>query len=47
MVTFTDARDQLTTILGVAKRSAEIIIAKTGVHMTRFPTTSTVGHYLA
>ena len=38
MVPFSAARDHLATIPGVAKRSAECIIAEIGVDMTRFPT---------
>jgi|SRR6478672_5966753 len=35
---FSQARDRLDTIPGVAKRAAECIIAEIGVDMTRFPT---------
>ncbi len=38
MVPFADARDRLATIPGIAKRTAEIVIAEIGVDMTRFPT---------
>src|SRR5439155_3868849 len=38
MVPFSKARDHLDTIPGVAKRSAECIIAEIGIDMTRFPT---------
>jgi len=38
MVPFCKARDHLDTIPGVAKRSAECIIAEIGIDMTRFPT---------
>jgi transposase len=38
MVPFSTARDHLATIPGVAKRSAECIIAEIGVDMNRFPT---------
>lgn len=38
MVPFSTARDHLATIPGVAKRSAECIIAEIGADMTRFPT---------
>jgi transposase len=38
MVPFAWARDLLVTIPGIKKRNAEIIIAETGVDMTRFPT---------
>jgi transposase len=38
MVPFSRTRDHLATIPGVAKRSAECIIAEIGVDMTRFPT---------
>lgn len=38
MVPFLAARDRLDTVPGVAKRTAEIIIAEIGVDMTRFPT---------
>ncbi len=38
MVPFVEARDQLDTIPGIAKRNAEIVIAEIGVDMSRFPT---------
>jgi transposase len=38
MIPFLAARDRLDTVPGVAKRTAEIIIAEIGVDMTRFPT---------
>jgi transposase len=38
MEPFADRRDQLITIPGVAKRSAEVIIAEIGIDMTCFPT---------
>lgn len=38
MAPFVEARDRLDTIPGIAKRSAEIIIAEIGVDMGRFPT---------
>ncbi len=38
MVPFVAARDRLDTIPGIAKRTAEIIIAEIGVDMTRFAT---------
>ncbi len=38
MVPFLAARDRLDTVPGVAKPTAEIIIAEIGVDMTRFPT---------
>jgi transposase len=38
MADYTEQRDQLITIPGVAKRAAEVIIAEIGVDMTRFPT---------
>jgi transposase len=36
MIPFTPARDRLDTIPGIAKRTAEIVIAEIGVDMTRF-----------
>jgi len=41
MIPFVPARDRLDTIPGVAKRTAEIVIAEIGVDMTRF---ATAGH---
>lgn len=38
MAPFVEARDRLDTIPGVAKRTAEIIIAEIGVDMSQFPT---------
>jgi transposase len=38
MIPFVAARDRLDTIPGIAKRTAEIIIAEIGVDMTRFAT---------
>jgi transposase len=38
MIPFVPARDRLDTIPGIAKRTAEIIIAEIGVDMTRFAT---------
>jgi transposase len=38
MAPFADQRDRLTTIPGVGKRAAEVIIAEVGVDMARFPT---------
>ena len=40
MVPFADQRDRLTTIPGVAKRAAEVIIAEIGVDMGCFPTSA-------
>ena len=40
MADYTEQRDQLITIPGVAKRAAEVIIAEIGVDMTRFPTSA-------
>lgn len=40
MVPFTDQRDRLITIPGVAKRAAEVIIAEIGVDMSSFPTSA-------
>ncbi|MGH8975376.1 MAG: transposase, partial [Acidimicrobiia bacterium] len=40
MADFTDQRDRLTTIPGVAQRAAEVIVAEIGVDMTRFPTSA-------
>ncbi|MHB1929359.1 MAG: IS110 family RNA-guided transposase [Acidimicrobiales bacterium] len=37
-IPFARARDRLTTIPGVGKRAAEVIIAEIGVDMSRFPT---------
>jgi transposase len=37
---FSDQRDRLTTIPGVGKRAAEVIIAEVGVDMARFPTSA-------
>lgn len=37
-IPFDRARDHLDTILGVAKRAAEVILAEIGVDMSRFPT---------
>lgn len=37
---FAQARDRLTTITGIGKRSAEAIIAEIGVDMDRFPTSA-------
>jgi transposase len=38
MIPFVPARDRLDTIPGIAKRTAEIIIAEIGIDMTRFAT---------
>jgi transposase len=38
MVPFVDPRDRLATIPGIAKRTAEIVIAEIGVDMNQFPT---------
>lgn len=38
MAPFSDARDRLTTIPGVARRVANVIMAETGGDMSRFPT---------
>lgn len=38
MVPFEDPRDRLATIPGIAKRTAEIVIAEIGVDMNQFPT---------
>ena len=38
MTPFRDARDHLTTVPGISKTTAEVIIAETGGDMTRFPT---------
>ena len=38
MVPFADQRDRLTTIPGVGRRAAEVIVAEVGVDMARFPT---------
>lgn len=38
MIPFVPARDRLDTIPGIAKRTAEIVIAEIGVEMTQFPT---------
>jgi len=40
MADYADQRDRLTTIPGVAKRAAEVIVAEIGVDMTRFPTSA-------
>jgi transposase len=40
MAPFTDQRDRLITIPGVAKRAAEVIIAEIGVDMSCFPTSA-------
>lgn len=38
MVPFVDPRDRLATIPGIAKRTAEVVIAEIGVDMNQFPT---------
>lgn len=38
MAPFAEARDRLVTIPGIAKRTAEIVVAEIGIDMTQFPT---------